>query len=95
MSYFVYIIYSCSFDKFYIGQTQDLNRRLRWHNSKEFKQAYTSPANDWDIFWSLKCPSREVALKIENYIKAMRNRKYYNALKYFNKPNQNLIDKFF
>jgi putative endonuclease len=33
MTYFVYIIYSENFDRFYIGQTNDFNQRIIRHNA--------------------------------------------------------------
>jgi putative endonuclease len=35
MQYFVYILWSTELQKFYIGQTQDLENRLKEHNAGE------------------------------------------------------------
>lgn len=37
----VYILYSVSSDKFYIGSTKDLKVRLDYHHIKEFKTSFT------------------------------------------------------
>lgn len=50
--YYVYVIYSVDFDRFYIGQTQDIHKRLLRHNAGlEFA---TKPF----IPWIIKCSVR-------------------------------------
>ncbi|WP_410266623.1 GIY-YIG nuclease family protein [Cyclobacterium sp.] len=39
MENFVYILYSASLDRFYVGQTQDLETRLQRHNSGRNKSS--------------------------------------------------------
>ncbi|KAA3649517.1 MAG: hypothetical protein DWP98_07110 [Bacteroidetes bacterium] len=34
MGHFVYIIYSESIDKYYVGKTKSVQNRLKFHNSK-------------------------------------------------------------
>ncbi|MBK8774788.1 MAG: GIY-YIG nuclease family protein [Ferruginibacter sp.] len=45
MAYFVYILYAADFDKFYIGQTADVDERLLRHNSGREKA--THPYRPW------------------------------------------------
>ncbi len=45
MPYFVYIIYSLSKDRFYIGQTQDFTERIRRHNAG--MENATKPYKPW------------------------------------------------
>ena len=46
--YFVYILYSISLNKFYVGHTGDnLEERLRKHNSNH--KGYTGRLGDWEI----------------------------------------------
>ncbi|MBL7014472.1 MAG: GIY-YIG nuclease family protein, partial [Candidatus Marinimicrobia bacterium] len=33
MKYFVYVLYSESSDQYYVGHTEDIDRRLNQHNS--------------------------------------------------------------
>ncbi|MFP4042588.1 MAG: GIY-YIG nuclease family protein [Bacteroidales bacterium] len=40
--FFVYILYSENFDKYYVGHTNNIERRLQEHNSDEFSHYYTS-----------------------------------------------------
>ncbi|MBN3519274.1 GIY-YIG nuclease family protein, partial [Algoriphagus lutimaris] len=39
--FFVYILYSGSKDRYYIGQTENLEERLFQHNSDYFKNSHT------------------------------------------------------
>lgn len=79
MTYFyVYIIYSHSLDKYYVGYSIDLDKRLTEHNSGI--STYTSKANDWKLKWSKIFLSREDAMKEEKRIKTKKSRKYIEWL---------------
>ena len=94
MLFTVYIIYSHSIDQFYVGQTSDLEKRLQEHNSAYYQNSFSSRANDWSLFFSVDCDSRELALKIEHHIKAMRKREYYFNLKKYPEIVIRLKEKF-
>ncbi|MCU4166779.1 GIY-YIG nuclease family protein, partial [Carboxylicivirga caseinilyticus] len=47
VKYHVYIIYSEKFDRFFIGQTQNLKLRIEQHNSGFFSNSSTKFTNDW------------------------------------------------
>jgi putative endonuclease len=67
MSFYVYIIYSELYDKYYIGQTNNVTDRIKRHNngSEKFTSSY--------LPWSLKCiiekSSRNEAMILENKLK--------------------------
>lgn len=46
-AYVAYILYSCSLGKYYIGQTNDLDKRLQQHNAGHGK--YTKHGAPWDL----------------------------------------------
>jgi len=92
--HFVYIIYSQSTDKYYIGETNDLFTRVNWHNSKQFQDAYTVIADDWEIFWSLQCYNISQARKIEKHIKSMKSRKYIENLIKYPEMSGKLLQRF-
>ena len=48
----LYILYSTKLDKFYIGYTADVEKRLREHNSDI--STFTAKANDWILEYSEK-----------------------------------------
>jgi len=74
MSYFIYVIYSISRDKYYFGQTDNIDNRLFSHNSG--KSPYTSSACDWKLVYSETFQTRSESRKRENEIKRKKSRKY-------------------
>ena len=78
MAYYVYIIYSKSLDKFYIGSTQDLEDRLKRHNSG--RSRYTKPGIPWVIVYKETYQSRTSACNREKEIKARKSREYIQDL---------------
>ena len=78
MSFFVYIIYSVLLDKYYIGYTSDLAKRLSEH--KDGISNYTSKASDWVLKHIESYSSRELAMKREREIKRKKSRKYLEWL---------------
>jgi len=86
----VYILYSQSLDKYYIGSCIEVAERLDQHLSKFFPGAFTSKANDWVIFFSLIDLSYKQARSIESHIKNMKSKKYIQNLKRYSEISQNL-----
>jgi putative endonuclease len=78
--HYVYIIYSKKADKFYVGETEDLEKRLLQHNNGFFKGSYTTRANDWELKCSLTFRSLSHARKAEAFIKRMNSRKFIENL---------------
>lgn len=81
MPHFVYILFSQSADRFYIGETCDVTERLSQHNSAFYKNSFTKQATDWAVFLTIECQSRRQAIEIESFIKKMRNRNFYFKIK--------------
>ena len=72
----LYILYSDTYDKYYIGQTNDLDRRIEEHNEQE-KNTFTAKYRPWKIVMSFEVgESLGVARKIENHIKKQKSRNY-------------------
>jgi len=76
--YTVYVIYSESLDKFYTGYTEDIARRLTQHNGGISE--FTSRATDWELKYSERHDTRELAMKREKEIKNKKSRKYIEWL---------------
>ena len=70
--YWVYIIKSNSADRFYIGQTENLDNRIFHHNSG--REKYTKIASDWQLVFSKEYKTRKEAQKKENFIKKQKSR---------------------
>ena len=78
MKYSVYILYSQSKDKYYIGYTQDPEERLTEHNSGATPS--TRPGIPWKMVYKEECEDKTTAIKRENKIKKMKSRKYIENL---------------
>jgi putative endonuclease len=94
MNFFVYILYSKKADRFYIGQTEDPDKRFDLHQSKFFQQSYTRISNDWIMVFSLSCMNRTQAILIEQFIKKQKSKVFIQRLIDSTDGGQWLIDKF-
>jgi hypothetical protein len=54
MEYTVYILYSSTLDRFYIGTTDNIIKRIEEHNSNHYKGSFTSKGIPWEFFFQLK-----------------------------------------
>ena len=92
---FVYILYSSSLDRFYIGFTTDLpEQRLERHLAKYYENAFTRKADDWELFWWLQCKSEAQAKKIERHIKRMKSRVFIQTLKKYSDIGIRLLEQY-
>ena len=78
--HFVYIIYSKSVDKYYIGESEDVKARIKLHNQGLIKSAFTRIAKDWKLVFKHKCKNRQEALFLERFINCMKSRKFIEKL---------------
>lgn len=72
--YFVYILYSSSLDKYYVGSTEDVKRRIYEHNMGKGK--YTSKGIPWDLVTIFECGDRKAAVRLELKIKKRGIKRY-------------------
>jgi putative endonuclease len=73
----VYALYNKQHHKIYIGQTADLDERLRLHNQKVFGNSYTARFDgDWQIIYAEKVETKTEALKREKQLKSYRGREF-------------------
>jgi putative endonuclease len=79
MSYFIYILYSEKCDRYYVGQTEYLERRVAEHNNSK-GGAYSSSCLPWKLVYHESVLSRSDALKREKEIKGKKSRKYIEYL---------------
>ncbi|MCG2686050.1 GIY-YIG nuclease family protein [Candidatus Parcubacteria bacterium] len=69
MSYFVYILRTSS-NTLYIGQTNDLEKRLKEHREKSSKSAkYIRYFSSFDLVYSEEYPTRKEAVQREIQLK--------------------------
>ncbi len=76
--FFVYIVYSQLLDKYYVGYTINLEKRITEHNTGI--SSYTAKASDWVLKYSESYPFREAAIAREKEIKNKKSRKYIEWL---------------
>jgi putative endonuclease len=68
MSYFVYIIYSPNLDKYYVGQTDDIHRRLEYHNDPIESRKFSLRGRPWTLTCRMEVMSRTHALKLKKVV---------------------------
>jgi len=69
----VYILYSPSRDRYYTGQTADMDRRLSFHAAGQTKS--TRLVKDWHLVFRQSLPSRTDAMQLEHRLKKSKSRK--------------------
>ena len=77
--YKVYAIYNQEADKIYIGQTQDLERRLLQHAERTFKGYTSSFPGKWELIHQESVATRPEALSREKQLKSHRGRDYIRS----------------
>jgi putative endonuclease len=75
MKFYVYIIYSATRDTYYIGQTENIEKRLSEHSLKG-----NLGATDWQLRYFEEYNSRGEAMKRETEIKRKKRRSYLEWL---------------
>jgi putative endonuclease len=78
--HYIYILFSISLDRFYVGETENVENRLEQHNNHFFKGSETVKARDWLLKKSICVESRTEARKVETYIKSMKSKKFLESL---------------
>lgn len=76
--YFTYIIKSIITGNFYIGFTEDLEKRLEYHNIGLNKS--TRNKGPWKLVYKEKYTNKSDAIKRERFLKKQRNTEFYNRL---------------
>ena len=72
--YITYILYSRSFDKFYIGFTHDIEKRLVAHNHPKNK-GFTKRFQPWEMVFYKSFESKKEAMEFEEYLKSLKSKK--------------------
>ena len=76
--YYLYILYSQTLDKYYIGHTSDLEGRLRRHLSNH--KGFTGKKSDWKIVYTETYSDKTKAYQREREIKSWKSRKKIKEL---------------
>ena len=73
MMFWVYILYSQEFNKYYIGQTNDMSDRLSRHNSGAVEP--TKPYRPWIIKLTIQKQTRSEAMILEKKLKNLNRQR--------------------
>jgi len=78
VGYFVYILKSKKDFKYYVGSTNDVKRRLEYHNSG--RQRSTKYRIPFELVYTEELPDKEIALKREFQIKSYKGGEAFKKL---------------
>ena len=76
MKFYVYILYSNSLEKHYIGQTNDIDKRLARHNAGY--ENFTKTGIPWQLKYFTEVETRSEAVKLERKIKNFKSNRLLN-----------------
>ena len=76
MAHYLYILYSITVDKFYIGESPDVAVRQNLHNQHHFKNSFTKIATDGEVKLILECECKSDAIYLEKFIKRMKSKSF-------------------
>jgi len=74
-----YVLYSTRFDKIYIGQTEDIDRRFLTHNSDQ-NDGWTASFKPWELLHLEIFETRAQAMKREKQLKSFQGRVFIRSL---------------
>ncbi|MDX1699120.1 MAG: GIY-YIG nuclease family protein [Melioribacteraceae bacterium] len=72
--YKVYVIYSSNFERYYVGITEDIEVRLKQHNSGKTKS--TKAYVPWEVVLTEDYETRLAARNREKYLKSAAGRRW-------------------
>ena len=78
MQAFVYILFSKTLNKYYVGSTPDLDRRIAEHNRG--KEKFTKTGVPWILVYKEVFEELKQARQRESFIKKMKSRTYIERL---------------
>ncbi len=76
--FYVYILFSKTRDKYYIGSSQNIEQRVKKHNEKH--KGFTGHTKDWVLVYSEEFQTLSEARNRELQIKRKKSRKYIEWL---------------
>ncbi|QCX01703.1 GIY-YIG nuclease family protein [Aggregatimonas sangjinii] len=91
--HYIYILYSIELNRFYTGQTSNVEIRKDFHDQAP-PNKFTAQAKDWELFHEIACQTKEQALKIEMHIKRMKSSTYIKNLKKYPEITEKLLERY-
>jgi len=78
-TFFVYILFSSKINKFYIGYSQNPEKRLEFHNST-LNKIWSKRGQPWELKTTIPFKSKTGALKAERKIKKLKAKRSSKTL---------------
>jgi putative endonuclease len=78
-THFVYILYSGKLNKYYVGKTADVNKRLAFHNSA-YNTIWTKRGQPWILKASIPFANSHEASKAELFIKRQKSKAFIQKI---------------
>ena len=78
VAFFLYILQSESTGRYYVGQTQDIEVRIAYHNAN-YSLALKN-RGPWKLVYSEQYATRSEAVRREGYIKRQKDRRFIERL---------------
>ena len=79
MNHYVYILYSDSIEKYYIGYSSTPDKRLEFHNSP-LNKIWSKRGQPWVLKRTFLFPDKATALKAEKFIKRMKSKSFIERI---------------
>jgi putative endonuclease len=76
----VYVIYNKTANRYYIGQTEDIERRLNQHNNHTYKSYTSRFPGEWKLIHLESVATRSEALKREKGLKSGNGREFIKTI---------------
>jgi putative endonuclease len=90
----VYILYFVKLGKYYVGSTEDIDTRLKFHNSPIEARKFTARGIPWDLQLVIPCLNKAASLRLERTVKSMKSRKFIVSLVNDVKFRESFLRKF-
>ena len=78
--FYVYILFSEKLNRYYVGTTDDIVRRLDEHNDGVYRDSYTSKGVPWVLKVYFSCATSKRAYDLERFIKKMKSRVFIEQI---------------
>jgi putative endonuclease len=75
---FTYVLYSPSINRLYVGSTNDMEARLKKHNSGY--ERYTRRGTPWTLLWVTSKSSKGEAMLLESKLKNLNRKRLLELL---------------
>ena len=72
MKYYLYILKSKTSDKYYTGISEDVERRLEFHNTRE--KGFTSRYRPWKVVFKKEFENKAEAIRAERNVKRWKSK---------------------